>query len=105
MAFESKVVVPSEGSAIEIDALGKLQVPNNPIIPFIRGDGIGADITPVMKKVVDAAVEKAYAGTKKISWMEIYAGGRSVEVYGENTWLPEETFDFIRKYHVAIKGP
>lgn len=105
MAFESKVVVPSEGSAIEIDALGKLQVPNNPIIPFIRGDGIGADITPVMKKVVDAAVEKAYAGTKKISWMEIYAGGRSSEVYGEGVWLPDETYDFIRKYHVAIKGP
>ncbi len=105
MAFESKVVVPSEGSAIEIDALGKLQVPNNPIIPFIRGDGIGADITPVMKKVVDAAVEKAYAGTKKISWMEIYAGGRSTEVYGEGVWLPDETYDFIRKYHVAIKGP
>lgn len=105
MAFESKVVVPSEGSAIEIDALGKLQVPNNPIIPFIRGDGIGADITPVMKKVVDAAVEKAYAGTRKISWMEIYAGGRSTEVYGEGVWLPDETYDFIRKYHVAIKGP
>lgn len=103
--FSSKVVVPAEGSAIEIDANGKLQVPANPIVPFIRGDGIGADITPVMQKVVDAAVAKAYNGQKKISWMEIYAGGRSVEVYGDNTWLPDETYDFIRKYHVAIKGP
>lgn len=103
--FSSKVVVPSDGSAIVVDDNGKLIVPDNPIVPFIRGDGIGADITPVMKKVVDAAVEKAYQGKKKIAWMEIYAGGRSVEVYGENTWLPDETFDFIRKYHVAIKGP
>lgn len=103
--FSSKVVVPKDGSAIVIDENGKLIVPDNPIVPFIRGDGIGADITPVMKKVVDATVEKAYQGKKKIAWMEIYAGGRSVEVYGENTWLPEETFDFIRKYHVAIKGP
>lgn len=103
--FPSKVVVPSDGSAIVIDDNGKLIVPDNPIVPFIRGDGIGADITPVMKKVVEAAVAKAYQGKKKIAWMEIYAGGRSVEVYGENTWLPDETFDFIRKYHVAIKGP
>lgn len=103
--FSSKVVVPSDGSAIVIDDNGKLIVPDNPIVPFIRGDGIGADITPVMKKVVDAAVAKAYQCKKKIAWMEIYAGGRSVEVYGENTWLPDETFDFIRKYHVAIKGP
>lgn len=103
--FSSKVVVPSDGSAIVIDDNGKLIVPDNPIVPFIRGDGIGADITPVMKKVVDAAVAKAYQGKKKIAWMEIYAGGRSVEVYGENTWLLDETFDFIRKYHVAIKGP
>ena len=103
--FSSKAVVPTQGSAIEIDANGKLIVPDNPIVPFIRGDGIGADITPVMQKVVDAAVAKAYSQKKKISWMEIYAGGRSVEVYGDNTWLPDETFDFIRKYHVAIKGP
>ena len=103
--FTSKVVVPTNGSAIEIDANGKLVVPDNPIIPFIRGDGIGADITPVMQKVVDTAVNKAFAGKKKISWMEIYAGGRSVETYGDNTWLPDETFDFIKNYHVAIKGP
>lgn len=105
MAFESKVVVPCEGSAIEVDALGKLNVPDNPIVPFIRGDGIGADITPVMQKVVDAAVDKAYGGKRKLAWMEIYAGGRSTEVYGEGVWLPDETYDLIRKYHVAIKGP
>ncbi len=105
MTFESKVVVPQEGSAIEIDAKGKLNVPDNPIIPFIRGDGIGADITPVMRKVVDAAIAKAYGGKRKFSWMEIYAGGRSTEVYGDGVWLPDETFDFIKKYHVAIKGP
>lgn len=105
MEFISKVTVPCEGSAIEVDALGKLKVPNNPIIPFIRGDGIGADITPVMKKVVDAAVNKAYDGARKISWMEIYAGERSCQVYGEGVWLPEETYDFIKRYHVAIKGP
>lgn len=104
MTFVSKVVVPA-GDAITIDATGKLQVPNNPIIPFIRGDGIGADITPVMHRVVDAAVAKAYGSSKKISWMEIYAGGRSCEVYGENVYLPDETMDLIRKYHVAIKGP
>ena len=104
MSFESKVVVPA-GEKIQLDAGGKLQVPNNPIIPFIRGDGIGADITPVMHEVVNTAVEKAYAGSKKISWMEIYAGGRSCEVYGENVYLPDETMEFIKDYHVAIKGP
>lgn len=104
MTFVSKVVVPS-GDTITIDAAGKLQVPHNPIIPFIRGDGIGADITPVMHRVVDAAVAKAYGSSKKISWMEIYAGGRSCEVYGENVYLPDETMDLIKKYHVAIKGP
>lgn len=103
--FQSKVVIPQEGQAISINADGRLSVPDNPIIPFIRGDGIGADISPVMRKVVDAAVAKAYSGKKKISWMEIYAGGRSTEVYGEGVWLPDETFDFIKKYHVAIKGP
>lgn len=104
MDFVSKVVVPA-GEAITLDAAGKLQVPNNTIIPFIRGDGIGVDITPVMHKVVDAAVEKAYSGAKKISWMEIYAGGRSCEVYGENVYLPDETMELIKQYHVAIKGP
>lgn len=104
MSFVSKVVVPA-GEAITLDAAGKLQVPANPIIPFIRGDGIGADITPVMLLVVDRAVAKAYGESKKISWMEIYAGGRSCEVYGENVYLPDETMELIKKYHVAIKGP
>lgn len=104
MSFVSKVVVPA-GEAISLDAAGKLQVPANPIIPFIRGDGIGVDITPVMQRVVDAAVNKAYGDSKKISWMEIYAGGRSCEVYGENVYLPDETMELIKKYHVAIKGP
>ena len=88
--FSSKVVVPSDGSAIVIDDNGKLIVPDNPIVPFIRGDGIGADITPVMKKVVDAAVAKAYQGKKKIAWMEIYAGGRSVRPSNNSCrrWYP-----------------
>ncbi len=103
--MQSKVVVPSNGEAIAVDSNGKLKVPDNPVIPFIRGDGIGADITPVMQKVVDAAVSRAYNGQKKIHWMEIYAGGRSVETYGEGVWLPDETIDFIKKYHVTIKGP
>ena len=103
--MESKVVVPTTGEKISVDAHGKLQVPNHPVIPFIEGDGIGVDVTPAMLKVVDAAVEKAYAGTRKISWMEIYTGEKSTQVYGPDVWLPAETLDFIREYHVAIKGP
>ena len=82
--FESKVEIPKQGEAVSVLPDGRLSVPDNPVIPFIRGDGIGADITPVMRKVVDAAVAKAYDGKKKISWMEIYAGGRSTEVYGKD---------------------
>ncbi len=105
MSFSSKVQEPAGGQAIEVDHNGKLKVPDHPVIPFIRGDGIGADITPVMQQVVNAAVEKAYGGQKQIFFMEIYAGQRSTEVYGENIWLPEETVEYIKKYHVAIKGP
>ncbi len=101
----SKVNVPSDGARITISADGVLNVPNNPIIPFIEGDGIGSDITPAMRKVVDAAVAKAYGGEKKISWMEIYAGEKATKVYDKDTWLPDETLDLIRKYVVAIKGP
>ncbi|WP_375055477.1 NADP-dependent isocitrate dehydrogenase [Zobellella sp. DQSA1] len=101
----SKVTVPTEGQKITLDASGKLVVPNDPIIPFIEGDGIGIDVTPAMKAVVDAAVAKAYDGERQINWMEIYTGEKSTRVYGENTWLPEETLDVIRDYHVAIKGP
>ncbi|MDA9832737.1 NADP-dependent isocitrate dehydrogenase [Gammaproteobacteria bacterium] len=84
---------------------GQIQVPNSPIIPYIEGDGIGVDITPVMKMVVDAAVEMAYEGARKIDWLEIYAGEKSSQLYGQDTWLPEETLEAVRHYHVAIKGP
>lgn len=103
--MDSKVVIPTDGQAITSDANGVLTVPNNPIVPFIEGDGIGKDVTPAMLKVVNAAVAKAYNGQKEIKWMEIYAGEKSTKVYGENVWLPEETYDFIKKYCVAIKGP
>jgi len=96
--------VPSEGQAITVNEDHSLNVPNNPIIPYIEGDGIGVDISPVMIDVVDAAVEKAYGGEKKISWMEIYTGEKAAELY-EDDWFPEETLDAIKAYSVAIKGP
>lgn len=99
----SKVNIP-QGEKIQLID-GALQVPNHPIIPFIEGDGIGVDVTPAMQAVLNAAAEKAYGGKRKIAWMEVYAGGKANEVYGENTWLPSETLDLIREYHVAIKGP
>ena len=102
--MESKVVVPAEGQKITLNQ-GKLVVPNNPVIPYIEGDGIGVDVSPVMLKVVDAAVKKAYNGERKISWMEIYTGEKSVELYGQDVWLPQETLDLIKEYRVAIKGP
>ena len=95
MSFVSKGVVPA-GAKITLDASGKLTVPDNPIIPYIRGDGIGADITPVMHEVVNAAVAKAYGGKKAISWMEIFAGVRSWEVYVENCYLTNEKMELIR---------
>ncbi len=82
-----------------------INVPNNPIIPFIEGDGTGMDITPVMIKVVDAAVAKAYGGKRKISWMEVYAGEKSTKVYGPDVWMPDETLDAVKEYVVSIKGP
>ena len=103
--MDSKVIIPANGQGITADANGVLTVPNNPIVPYIEGDGIGKDVTPAMLKVVDAAVAKAYAGQRQIKWMEIYAGEKSTKVYGENVWLPEETYDFIKNYCVAIKGP
>ncbi len=104
MKFD-KIHPPSSGKIIEKKSDGSLIVPDHPVIPYIEGDGIGVDISPVMKKVVDSAVEKAYNGKKKISWMEIYAGEKSVEHYGDNTWLPDDTLEAIKTYHVAIKGP
>jgi isocitrate dehydrogenase len=101
----NKIKVPLKGEAITLDANQMLHVPNNPIIPFIQGDGIGIDVTPPMIKVVDAAVEKAYHNKKTIAWMEIYAGEKAVQVYGEGQWLPQETLDAMKKYMVSIKGP
>jgi isocitrate dehydrogenase len=100
-----RIAVPTDGERIQVSTDGSLKVPDHPVIPYIEGDGIGVDITPVMRRVVDAVVESAYAGERSIAWMEIYAGERANEVYGENTWLPEETLDAIRDYTVAIKGP
>ena len=99
-----KITLPTSGEKITMGSDG-LIVPNNPIIPFIEGDGIGIDISPAMKDVLDAAVEKAYGGSKKIEWMEIYAGEKAVHTYGDNTWLPDETLDAVKEYMVAIKGP
>ena len=97
----SHIKVPTEGQKI----VPGQAIPNDPIIPYIEGDGIGVDITPVMKDVIDAAVAKAYKGTKKIVWMEIYAGEKATQLYGENVWLPDETLEAIKEYKVAIKGP
>ena len=99
------IKVPSAGEKIKVNADFSLQVPDNPIIPYIEGDGTGFDITPVMIKVVDAAVAKSYGGRKKIHWMEIYAGEKSTKVYGPDVWLPEETLQVLRDYVVSIKGP
>lgn len=98
------IKVPA-GEKITLTENFALNVPNNPIIPFVEGDEVGAEITPVMKKVVDAAVEKAYGGSKKISWMEVYAGEKSTKVYGDNEWLPAETLDALKEFIVSIKGP
>lgn len=100
-----KIQVPATGDKITVNADMSLNVPNNPIIPFIEGDGIGVDISPVMIKVVDAAVEKAYGGERKISWMEVYAGEKATQVYDQDTWLPQETLDAVKDYVVSIKGP
>ena len=104
MAYD-KIQVPADGEKITVNADNSLNVPNRPIIPFIAGDGIGVDITPVMKKVVDAAVEKAYGGSRQLVWMEIFAGEKANQLYGGDTWLPEETFDAVREFVVSIKGP
>tara|TARA_R110000868_G_scaffold8205_3_gene42652 strand:- start:241953 stop:243212 length:1260 start_codon:yes stop_codon:yes gene_type:complete len=99
------IAVPSEGEKISLNKDGSLNVPNHPVIPFIEGDGIGVDISPVMMKVVNAAVKKAYGQERKISWMEVFAGEKATNVYDKDTWLPEETLDAMREYHVGIKGP
>ncbi|MFN3332869.1 MAG: isocitrate/isopropylmalate family dehydrogenase, partial [Caldilinea sp.] len=103
MAFQ-KITVPSHGEKITLTN-GKLHVPDNPIVAFIEGDGTGVDIWAASQPVLDAAVEKAYGGRRKIAWMEVYAGEKANEVYGEPIWLPQETLDAIDEYIVAIKGP
>jgi isocitrate dehydrogenase len=105
----SHISIPA-GEKITVNADNSLNVPNNPIIPFIEGDGIGADITPPMQKVVDAAVLKAYGDAKKIAWMEVYAGEKAVKTYGKDkegkdSWLPTETMQALREYVISIKGP
>jgi isocitrate dehydrogenase len=104
MAFD-KIQVPTTGEKITVNDDFSLKVPNRPIIPYIEGDGIGIDITPVMKRVVDAAVEKAYGGERGIEWMEIYAGEKANKLYGGDVWLPDETFEAVKEYVVSIKGP
>ena len=101
MSVSSQIKVPQGGQKI----IPGQPTPDNPIIPFIEGDGIGVDITPVMIKVVDAAVSKAYAGQRKIHWMEVYAGEKSTRLYGADQWLPAETFAALKEYSVSIKGP
>ncbi|ENX19791.1 NADP-dependent isocitrate dehydrogenase [Acinetobacter sp. CIP 102136] len=98
-----KIVVPVDGTKITVNADLSLNVPNNPIIPFIEGDGIGADITPTMRTVVDAAVQKAYAGKRSIEWMEVYCGEKAEKIYG--TYMPDETLEALRDYVISIKGP
>ena len=104
MAYQN-IKIPETGSKITLNDDGSLNVPNDPIIPYIEGDGIGIDITPAMLNVVDSAVAKSYGGEKKISWMEVYCGKKSTEVYGDDVWLPDETIDALREYVVSIKGP
>ena len=103
MKFD-KIKEPESGSKITITD-GQINVPNNPIIPFIEGDGIGVDITPAMLKVVDNAVKVAYEGERKIEWMEVYCGEKSTTIYTKDTWLPDETIDALKEYVVSIKGP
>src|SRR5574338_763646 len=99
------VTVPTGGAKIQVRPDFSLVVPDNPIVPYIEGDGTGVDITPVMIKVVDAAVAKAYGGKRKIHWMEIYAGEKATRVYGPDVWLPEETLKVLKDDVVSIKGP
>ena len=104
MAYQN-IKIPETGSKITLNDDGSLNVPNDPIIPYIEGDGIGIDITPAMLNVVDSAVAKSYGGEKKISWMEVYCGEKSTEVYGDDVWLPDETIEALKEYVVSIKGP
>jgi len=105
MSSHQYIKVPTDGQKITVNADSSLNVPDHPIVPFIEGDGTGVDITPVMLKVVDAAVAKAYAGQKKIHWMEVFAGEKATRIYGPDVWLPEETLQVVRDHVLSIKGP
>ncbi len=105
MKTYKKIIIPSKGTNITLSRDGKLNIPDTPILGFIEGDGIGADITRASMMIWNAAVEKAYKGKRKIAWMELYAGEKANKIYGENIWLPQETLDAIGEYMVAIKGP
>ena len=105
MSKTTHIQIPVHGEKITVNADMTLNVPNKPIIPFIEGDGVGVDVTPVMRKVVDAAVAKAYGEARQIQWMEVYAGQKSTQVYGPDEWLPQETLDAVRDYAISIKGP
>ncbi|MEO1582683.1 MAG: NADP-dependent isocitrate dehydrogenase [Pseudomonadota bacterium] len=100
-----KITMPEHGQPIELTPDFRVVVPDNPIVPYVEGDGIGIDVTPVMLDVVNAAVEKAYGGERKIAWMEIYAGAKASQIYESATFLPEETLDALKRYVVSIKGP
>ena len=103
MTFQ-KIQIPPQGEKIT-QKNGQLQVPNNPIVCFIEGDGTGPDIWKASQPVLDAAVEKAYGGKRKIAWMEVFAGEKSNKIYNQEVWLPDETLDAFREYLVGIKGP
>ncbi len=96
MSFQH-IQVPTAGQKITVNSDGSLNVPHHPIIPFIEGDGVGQDVTPVMRKVVDAAVAKAYAGQRQIHWMELFAGEKATRIYGPDVWLPDETAQMMRE--------
>ncbi len=104
MKFD-KIVPPAGGAAIKVNTDFSISVPDQPIIPYIVGDGIGVDVTPVMRRVVEAAVRKAYGGQRTIAWMEIYAGEQAMQKYGKDTYLPDETLQAMRECVVSIKGP
>ncbi|MBQ0131228.1 MAG: NADP-dependent isocitrate dehydrogenase, partial [Comamonas sp.] len=105
MTSNTHIQTPVQGQKITVNADMSMNVPHQPIIPFIEGDGVGRDVTPVMRKVVDAAVAKAYGGARQIQWMEIFAGQKATQVYGPDVWLPDETLQAVREHVVSIKGP
>ncbi len=105
MTVYKHINIPEKGSKITLNSDFTLTVPDHPIIPFIEGDGIGVDVTPPMQQVLDEAVKKAYLGKRSIQWMEVYAGEKSLSIYGESEWLPQETLHAIKEYKVGIKGP